>query len=119
MTLPLSRIAEAVAHEFDISVAELTSRRRTRRASVPRHVFMYLVKTMTPSSISEIGRWLDRDHTSVIHGVRQIEIRTRNDTVFRARLLALIEQIRQTPAPPVTFTIAAPYVVAANFQRWG
>ena len=46
--------------------------RRARAVARPRQVAMYLAKAMTPKSLPEIGRRFRRDHTTVIHAIRQI-----------------------------------------------
>lgn len=70
----IASIKDAVAEHFQVSKAEMTSARRHRDVARPRQVAMYLSKELTPRSLPEIGRrfgW--RDHTTVIHGIRQIE----------------------------------------------
>ena len=50
------------------------SARRAREVARPRQIAMYLAKQLTPRSLPEIGRRFGgRDHTTVIHAVRQIE----------------------------------------------
>ena len=34
---------------------------------------MYLIRTMTNLSLPEIGREFDRDHTTVMHGLKKVE----------------------------------------------
>ena len=48
--------------------------KRLRAYARPRQVAMYLCKQLTNRSLPEIGRRFgERDHTTVMHGVRQIE----------------------------------------------
>ena len=51
----LAEIAAEVSVAFGVSVAELNSRRRTRRVTEPRHVAMYLARRLTSHSLSEVG----------------------------------------------------------------
>lgn len=72
-------IAE-VCRYFGIAKRELTSARRGRDVVRPRQISMYVSRKMTPSAFPEIGRLHgDRDHTTVIHGVRKIEELTISD----------------------------------------
>lgn len=67
-------IQRTVADFYDIGTEELTSARRSRDLVRPRHVAMYLARTLTSRSMPEIGRQFGgRDHTTVLHGVRKVE----------------------------------------------
>ena len=67
-------ILDTVCKYYDIKKIDVLSQRRTRTIVRPRQIIMYLAKTVTLKSLPEIGRRLgDRDHTTVLHGVRQIE----------------------------------------------
>jgi hypothetical protein len=64
---------------------------------------MYLMRRQTTLSLSEIGRFFDRDHTTVIHACSKIERlmaedRTMKDTIERPR--------RGHPGRPLTCTTA-------------
>ena len=40
----------------------------------PRQIAMYLIRTLTPHSLSEIGEYFGgRDHTTVLHAFHKIE----------------------------------------------
>jgi chromosomal replication initiator protein len=70
----IDEIQTRVSDHFRIRKAEMTSARRAREVARPRQVAMYLSKQLTPRSLPEIGRRFGgRDHTTVIHAVRQIE----------------------------------------------
>jgi len=66
-------IQKVVAERFGVKVADILSKRRTKTVVKPRHVAMYLAKTMTTRSLPDIGRRFgDRDHSTVIHAVNKI-----------------------------------------------
>lgn len=70
----MADIQREVAAFFHIPVAEMVSERRAREVARPRQVAMYLAKKLTPKSLPNIGRHFgNRDHTTVIHAVRQVE----------------------------------------------
>jgi chromosomal replication initiator protein len=70
----IDEIQRKVAEHFNIKFAEMTSSRRARVVARPRQVAMYLAKQLTQRSLPEIGRKFGgRDHTTVMHAVRQIE----------------------------------------------
>jgi hypothetical protein len=66
-------IQKVVAFAYNVTVLDMLSPRRTWNVVRPRHVAMYLCRTMTPHTLPEIGRRFgDRDHTSVLHAFRRI-----------------------------------------------
>jgi chromosomal replication initiator protein len=70
----IEEIQKAVVEHYSIRMADMTSARRSRAVARPRQVAMYLAKQMTPRSLPEIGKKFGgRDHTTVMHAVRQIE----------------------------------------------
>ena len=70
----IEEIQKAVVEHYGIRMADMTSARRSRAVARPRQVAMYLAKQLTPRSLPEIGKKFGgRDHTTVMHAVRQIE----------------------------------------------
>ncbi len=72
--ITIDEIQKRVSEHYRIRHAEMMSARRAREVARPRQIAMYLAKQLTPRSLPEIGRRFGgRDHTTVIHAVRQIE----------------------------------------------
>ena len=70
----IEEIQKAVVEHYSIRMADMTSARRSRAVARPRQMAMYLAKQLTPRSLPEIGKKFGgRDHTTVMHAVRQIE----------------------------------------------
>ena len=71
--LTVDDIQKAVASHFGVTPADICSKRRTQSVVRPRHVAMYLAKTMTTRSLPDIGRRFGgRDHSTVIHAVNKV-----------------------------------------------
>ncbi|MCG8625680.1 MAG: chromosomal replication initiator protein DnaA, partial [Proteobacteria bacterium] len=72
--ITIASIQRMVARHYSVKPDELLSRRRTQDIVRPRQVAMYLAKNLTRCSYPEIGRHFgNRDHTTIMHGVRVIE----------------------------------------------
>lgn len=72
--LTIDEIQRRVAEHYSLKISDLLSARRSREVARPRQVAMYLAKMLTPRSLPEIGRRFGgRDHTTVMHAVKQIE----------------------------------------------
>lgn len=73
-SVTIEMIQKIVAHHYKLKVSELKSKSNTREIAFPRQVAMYLCKTLTRSSLPEIGREFgDKHHTTVIHSVKKIQ----------------------------------------------
>jgi len=70
----INTILKVVAKHYKVSIDDIVSARRTSDIVMPRHIAMYLARTMTPRSFPEVGRRMgNRDHTTVLHGFKKIE----------------------------------------------
>ncbi|MDP8956361.1 MAG: chromosomal replication initiator protein DnaA [Actinomycetota bacterium] len=70
--LPVTILEETGAY-FGLTPDDLVSKSRSRPMTTARHMAMYLLRELTGLSLIKIGERFDRDHTTVIHGIRKIE----------------------------------------------
>ncbi len=92
--ISIDEIQTRVSDHYRIRKAEMTSARRAREVARPRQVAMYLSKQLTPRSLPEIGRRFGgRDHTTVIHAVRQIEKLRAQDPELDSDIRLLTRQL--------------------------
>lgn len=92
--ISIDEIQTRVSDHYRIRKAEMTSARRAREVARPRQVAMYLSKQLTPRSLPEIGRRFGgRDHTTVIHAVRQIERLRAQDPELDSDIRLLTRQL--------------------------
>ncbi|MDQ3006944.1 MAG: chromosomal replication initiator protein DnaA [Chloroflexota bacterium] len=84
-------IQKVVADHYNLRVADLKSKSNTREIAVPRQVAMYLCKSLTKSSLPEIGREFGgKHHTTVIHSVNKISSLYKQKGVFHSLINSLI-----------------------------
>jgi chromosomal replication initiator protein len=71
--ISIDNIQRTVAEYYKIKLADLLSAKRNRSLARPRQVAMALAKELTSHSLPEIGEAFGgRDHTTVLHGCRQV-----------------------------------------------
>lgn len=88
--IAMDDVEEAVAARFHVRIADLKSRRRSKTLVQPRQIAMYLCRELTDSSFPEIGRQFGgKDHTTIIHGCRQIAKALEADSDLRATIESL------------------------------
>ena len=66
-------IINIVAEHFNISPADIVSRKKSHNISHPRQIAMYLIRTLTDSSLQTISAALHKkDHTTVMYAIDKI-----------------------------------------------
>ena len=73
-------ILDIVADHFGITVADLKSNKRNADIANPRQISMYLIRTMTESSLKAIGVVLGgKDHSTIKYGIEKIAAEEKED----------------------------------------
>lgn len=81
--ITIENIQRMVADYYNIKVADLKSKSRSRSVARPRQMAMALAKELTSHSLTEIGRAFGRDHTTVLHACKAISELCENDNSFK------------------------------------
>jgi len=94
--ISIDNIQKNVASFYNISVSDLKSSKKLKIYALPRQVAMYLCRTMTRSSFPEIGeKFGGKDHSTVIHAVRQTEKRLGEDRELKNIVDTLKNQLQK------------------------
>ena len=80
--ITLRQIILAVCAYYNVPKIDLLSKRRNSHLTIARHVAFYLARKHTLMSQPMIGKFMKRDHTSVIHGVRKIANQALTDPIL-------------------------------------
>ncbi len=92
----VDEIQKLVCEHYGLKQADLLSPKRTRAIARPRQVAMSLAKALTTRSYPDIGRRFgNRDHTTVLHAVRQIEKLRAEDASLAADVETLTRRLRE------------------------
>lgn len=81
--LLLSSVIARTAERFGVKPSDLTGPSRKRWHVRPRQVAFYLSHHMTSLSLTQTGRRMNRDHSTVMHGVEVCARLMREDREFR------------------------------------
>lgn len=70
--MELKRILEAVSEVTLISENDIISKNRLQEMAFARHLYCYFACEKTRNSLKSIGKFINRDHATVIHGNKKI-----------------------------------------------
>jgi len=88
-------IQEVVADHFNLDLKDMKSKRRTDAIAFPRQIAMYLARTLTECSTTEIGdQFGGKDHTTVMHACNKIKGKMTSDPYFTALVNKITQQAR-------------------------
>lgn len=87
-------IIEVVSEHYNISSADIISKKRPREIAYPRQIAMYLCRKLTDASTTKIGEILGkRDHTTILHGYDKVAQDMTKDATLRNSIDILTKKI--------------------------
>ena len=94
--ISVGNIQKTVADYYQLRLADLLSKRRTRSVARPRQMAMALAKDLTEHSLPEIGdAFGGKDHTTVLHACRKIRELVETDSKLREDWEKLIRKLTE------------------------
>ncbi len=71
--LTCEEIQRAVCKYYGVKLEDLLGKSRVQEITMPRQVAMFLCRTLTPSTMMDIGKAFDRNHATVNHACNTIK----------------------------------------------
>jgi len=88
-------IHKIVCEFYNLKLADIKAKRRTKDISLPRQVAMYLCKQGTNASLNDIGKSFGgKDHATVIYACKQVEERRMKDETFNRMIENFLQKIK-------------------------
>ncbi|MGN1408602.1 MAG: chromosomal replication initiator protein DnaA [Eubacteriales bacterium] len=91
----IDRIIECVSRRYNVSVEEIMGKSRKKETKTARNVAMYVVRSVTGSSLPQIGQVFDRDHSTVHSNISMIESELSSDPVLEATINEIMKEIKR------------------------
>lgn len=92
--ITIEMIQAAVEDFYGVSHKDIVGRGRARSIVRPRQVAIYLCRDLSETTLSNIGKAFNRDHTTVLHSCELISSQMQEDRNLREELEAVREKIR-------------------------
>ena len=86
-------IIELVCRYFRIEPQVLKSKSRKKIHSYPRNIYVYLCRHYTDATLEDIGKSIDRNHSTVLYASEVVEHRMKVDNVVRNQVGFLGERL--------------------------
>jgi hypothetical protein len=104
---PAREALQAVSTRTRVPVADILGRNRWPPIAAARHEAVWRVRQVTGWSLPRLGRFFKRDHTTVLHSIREMNKRSALDPELRAyRTASSSPQIAPTPSSSSHFLFA-------------
>jgi chromosomal replication initiator protein len=94
-SLTFEQIMKTVADHYDLRIVDMTSKRRQAAITMPRQVAMYLCRSLTPSSLPEIGSAFGKTHATILHACRQVQQKMEIDSSLRQDVSHLMRTLEK------------------------
>ena len=87
-------ILDETANFYNITPDRILGTAKTKDVVMPRQVAMYLIREMTNLSLPEIGRFMGRNHTTVLYSIEKTQEQIEKDDSFASTVNDLKKNIQ-------------------------
>lgn len=95
--ISIESIKKMICHYFKIEPLMLTSKSRKKIHSYPRNIYVYLCRNHTDATLEDIGRSINRNHSTILYSSEVIEKKTKTDNqtknhvnFFKEKILEMV-----------------------------
>jgi chromosomal replication initiator protein len=92
--LSLEGIKRVICHYFKVDQAMLQSKSRKKIHAYPRNLFVYLCRNFTDATLEDIGKSINRNHSTIIYSSEIIEKKVKTDNTVKKHISFLTEKIK-------------------------
>jgi chromosomal replication initiator protein len=94
--ITVDRIKKTVSEYFNVSIDDLSEKKRSQDIVIPRQVAMYLSRELTDQSLPAIGEAFGgRDHTTVMHAYSKIKEEAETHETMKALIDEIINRLKE------------------------
>lgn len=85
--ITIESITKAVSSYFKLTMGDIKGKTRKKEIALGRHIAMYMSHKILKKTLEEIGEFFDnRDHSTVIHGIRKIDNLIKKDSTISQQI---------------------------------
>ena len=94
VTVTVDKIFASIQKKYNIKREDIVSSKRTKDIANARHITVYTIRSVTDMSLPNIGKIIDRDHSTVLSSIEAVEKRMAQNPVFRAEIEEMVKEIK-------------------------
>ena len=94
VTVTVDKVFASVYKKYNIKREEIVSSKRTKEIANARHITVYIIRQITDMSLPNIGKIIERDHSTVISSIETVEKRMAQNPVFRAEIEEMVKEVK-------------------------
>ena len=94
VTVTVDKIFAAVYKKYNIKREDIVSTKRNKEIANARHITVYIIRQITDMSLPNIGKILERDHSTALSSLNNVEDRMAKNPVFRTEIEEMIKEIK-------------------------
>ena len=88
-------IQRLVCEHFNLKLADMKAKKRTKEVALPRQIAMYLSRQLTSVSLSDVGKSFGgKDHATVIYACKHIEEKRLKEDAFNRMIENLLRKVK-------------------------
>lgn len=90
----VEQVQNVIAHNYNINVDDLKSKRKSNDIAIPRQIAMYICRIYLKESLPKIGaEFGGKDHTTVMHAVNKIKKEVETNDQLNIEINKIIHQL--------------------------
>ncbi|MDO5328723.1 MAG: chromosomal replication initiator protein DnaA [Coriobacteriia bacterium] len=93
--ITIEKIQSAVEKFYNINHSSLIGKKKDKNIAYARQIAMYLCYNLLETTVSNIGNNFNRDHSTVIHSIKVVEDKRKNNRSVNEELEVLEKMIRE------------------------
>ena len=94
VTVTVDKIFASIQKKYNIKREDIVSSKRTKDIANARHITVYTIRSVTDMSLPNIGKIIDRDHSTVLSSIEAVEKKMAQNPVFRTEIEEMIKEIK-------------------------
>jgi len=92
--ISLEGIKKVICHYFKVDPTMLQSKSRKKIHAYPRNLFVYLCRNFTDATLEDIGKSINRNHSTIVYSSETIEKKIKIDNTVKKQIGFLTEKIK-------------------------